>query len=574
MQCVKCGRELDEGTLFCPVCGEKVPGSSPGNDAPLYQTEVKGLLKSGRLIVYGDRTEFVVSKVQKMVFPYESLAALKKGLDRINFIMEDGKTESCAVNRKDLHKAFFTIEQASRPYIERRGSQLQSEGIRYSFPSSPSGLGGMLSSSGILNILDDRSEFITSSGKNEIISYEDVKNIRLSAMGTLEYIFYDGTRKSFAVGKEIRDDVVSFLQTALLPYIKERKERLLSQGIYFSFLNGQGFSRREVNLYADHLECRSESGQEDRVAYGDIRAVSVSDGTLETALTDGTAKTFFIDRDAQSDVLAFLKEAIAPYVEKRTKGFDLCFGAKERLEINGERGVFHIIRQGGREISGEYDLKDIVKAEVSETKASQNIVGALLASRSADSSGKNTEDKITDVTLLLTVCSEQDTEELPVCLGSFVFGVSRSSAEYGRCEMELTGFFAYMEEHYPECLLIQPVPEEETELPLKPAGEPEPALPAPEESGAQAADSEGQRGADAAAGNREKERFGTLLRGISDFVERCDTPMTIAIQGDGEAGSGGFLRVVYHGLEEKWKENVLCLYAQQLFRNGGWVCLP
>lgn len=186
MRCSKCGKDLDSGASFCPFCGEKAPGVAAGEDKPIYEAEIKGLIRSGRLIVYRDRTEFVMSRVQKMVFRYDSLAAVRKGLDRINFIMEDGRTESCAMGIKVLSKAFFTIEQASRPYLEERNRRLRSEGIRYSFPSGRSGLSGILNS-GLLNVLDDRCEFVVPSGKNEVIFYQDMKSVRVSSVGTLEF---------------------------------------------------------------------------------------------------------------------------------------------------------------------------------------------------------------------------------------------------------------------------------------------------------------------------------------------------------------------------------------------------
>ena len=55
-----------------------------------------------------------------MTFHFASLAAVRKGLDRINFIMEDGRTEACLVNRKNLHEAFYVIDQAVKPYLEKR----------------------------------------------------------------------------------------------------------------------------------------------------------------------------------------------------------------------------------------------------------------------------------------------------------------------------------------------------------------------------------------------------------------------------------------------------------------------
>lgn len=439
MRCIQCGRELAEGTRFCPFCGTQVSAAAPADDAPLYQAEVKGLLKSGTLTVYRDRTEFTVSNVQKMTFRYASMAALKKGLDRINFIMEDGRTESCAVNRKNLHEAFYTIEQASRPYLAERRQRLQAAGIRLSFPGSRSDLSGMLGS-GMLDFYDDRCEYRTPSGKGETVRYEDVKAVRLSAIGALEFTFYDGTKKAFTADKEQREEALAFLQAALLPFIEARKARLLEQGIYFCFLTDPGSGRGVLNIYADRLEYTSEAGPDTVVRFSDIRAVHVFDVSLETALTDGTSRVFPIDKDARDEVLAFLNKAIAPFVELRTNGFDTRFGTNETLEINEARGVFHVLRQDGREISDEYALRDITRAEAVENKVTSGLVNALLAARGGE--GAKPEERVADIGVLLTVQTEQGEGNVPVCFGSFSFGVERTGAEYARYTDQLTEFFA------------------------------------------------------------------------------------------------------------------------------------
>ena len=571
MQCAKCGKELDDAVLFCPFCGEKVErgaaapaARASGNEAPLYQTEVKGFLKAGRLAVYSDRTEFVVSAVQKIVIPYDSLVALKKGLDRINFIMEDGRTESCAVNRKNLHEAYFTIEQASRSYLSERSRRLQSEGILYSFPSSRFGISGMLNS-GILSVLDDRTEFSTPSGKGETVSYEDVKSVRISAVGALEFVMYDGTHKAFAIDKELRENVAGFIAKALQPFIEARKERLLAQGIYFSFLDLQSYNKGVLNIYADRLEYNVPSGKSDVVAFQDILTVGGQDTTLETALTNGTTKMFYVDKEAQSEVQAFLNEAIAPFVKVRTEGFDAKFGMHEKLEINESRGVFHVIRQGGKEITAEYAIGNMMKAEAVETKTSQNIVGSLFASRNQDAASKNAGERITDIGILLTVRTGDRTGNIPISFGSFLFGVVRASADYEKCAAEQSRFFSYMEEYHPGCQLIVPVPveEERESIPAAPA-EPAAAAAASDESGAAADTEDGQPAVkEPSAGAERKGQYGTLIDGISKFAGQCDTPMTIAIQGDGEAVGSGFIRMLQDGLEENFHGNIFRLYTWQ-----------
>ncbi|MBP3520513.1 MAG: zinc ribbon domain-containing protein, partial [Oscillospiraceae bacterium] len=63
MICEKCGHAIPEGADFCPLCGEKTVQGGSDPETPIYQADVKTLLKSGRLIVYRDRTEFVTSSV-------------------------------------------------------------------------------------------------------------------------------------------------------------------------------------------------------------------------------------------------------------------------------------------------------------------------------------------------------------------------------------------------------------------------------------------------------------------------------------------------------------------------------
>ena len=111
MECTKCRREIVDGAAFCPYCGEKVAEEAK----PLYTAEVKGLLKSGTLAVYADRVEFITSNVQRMVIVYSTLVSVKKGLDRIVFMTEDGRSESCAVNRKNIHEAFYILIRPPSP---------------------------------------------------------------------------------------------------------------------------------------------------------------------------------------------------------------------------------------------------------------------------------------------------------------------------------------------------------------------------------------------------------------------------------------------------------------------------
>ena len=133
MICINCKNEIMDGAAFCPYCGEKVTQAvqqDSGPETPVYQADVKRALRpAGKLLVYRDRTEFVTSSVQKAVFNYAGMVAVKKGiLDSIDFITEDGRTETCPADRKCVHEAFLYIEQAVRPYLARRKERLLSEG--------------------------------------------------------------------------------------------------------------------------------------------------------------------------------------------------------------------------------------------------------------------------------------------------------------------------------------------------------------------------------------------------------------------------------------------------------------
>ena len=217
MKCMKCGREIDNGVVFCPYCGEKTAGkeSAAGESGPIYTAEVKGLMKSGQLAVYRDRTELITSSVQKAVYDYSALVAVKKGLDRIQFITEDGRTESCVVSRKNIHEAFLYIEKAVQPYIEERKRRLMAEGIRYSL------VVGMGLTGGILNLRDDRAEFRSKSGQVEIVCYQDVRALGRSA-GILEFALTNGASRSYTVDREIWEEVLDFVEQAIAPHVEKR----------------------------------------------------------------------------------------------------------------------------------------------------------------------------------------------------------------------------------------------------------------------------------------------------------------------------------------------------------------
>ena len=50
----------------------------------------------------------------------------------------------------------------------------------------------------------------------------------------LDFTLFGGSVKSFAVSKELRNEVLAFVVESVAPFLARRKEALLSQGIYFS----------------------------------------------------------------------------------------------------------------------------------------------------------------------------------------------------------------------------------------------------------------------------------------------------------------------------------------------------
>lgn len=549
MKCAKCGQELTEGVSFCPYCGERAAAQIQGVENPIYEADVKGLLKSGKLAVYHDRAEFVISSVQKTVFNYSALIAVKKGLDRIIFITEDGQTESCTVNRKNIHEAFLYIDKASRPYIAERKNALWAKGIRYSLVCT--GLAG-----GILNILDDRAEFKAKSGQCEVLSYKDVKSVSLS-MGALEFSLISGKIKSFALDKEIRDEVFSFVEKAVAPYIAERKEALLARGISYSCPSSQGSDIGTLDILDDRAEYTSRSGQKQIVSFKDVRAVRLSMEMLELSLTDGTSKSFVVDRDICSEVLAFVENAIRPYVRKRTEGFETSFGIDERIEINESRGVFHIIRQNGNEITEEYPIGEVIKCERTECSTPGSVLGgvlsggmAILGSAAKTANAPKADEKISSVDILLTVRSDQGIRTENVRFGNFLLGMSRTNPKYERYDAEASKLMDYLAGRCPECELIVPIlPEPEdkpAEITVDTSVEEEEVFSPPDTTA-------------------EKDQFGIIkyVEGVSGFISECATPMTIAILGSWGSGRNSILKMLSASLEECYRKNLIWFNAWQ-----------
>lgn len=572
MLCVKCGHEIMGEAAFCPFCGEKVLGEEQWEDKPVYQADVKKVWKSGRLIVYRDRTEFVTSSVQKAIFSYTGLVAVRKEWDHIDFITEDGHTETCPADRKCVHEAFLYIEQMARPYLAQRKERLLARGVRYSFASSQ----GILND-GVLNISDEQAEFKAKSGKDDIISFREIKSVNASA-GTLDFIFFGGRTKSFSISKEMRDEVLAFVKDAVAPYLEQRREALLARGIYFSSpdLNGG-----VLDVLADRVEYKNQSGQVEAVSFRDVRAVSLYGGMLELALTDGTSRSFPVEEDVGGDILAFVKKAIEPYVISRTVGFDTVFGIDERIEINEERAVFHIIRQGGREITGEWPIDALTCCEWTErtelTTLGSVVSGGIAfiksAARAAGSqTAAETEERISCAGVALTVSVDQGVQSPNVWFGIFPAGMSRMNKKYDRYLAEWTRLSEYLKDRRPECELVEPVlPEPENELTgiaALTAGD-VPGNSAIVDSDAGETAIEGS----AFAVRQDDLGIARYIEGVSRFIDSSTTPMTIAFQGNRGSGENSILRILFNRLEERYRNNLLWVNTRQFPQDGSGEAL-
>lgn len=563
MVCMKCGHEIVEGAVFCPFCGEKIVQGEQGGDAPVYQVDVKKVWKSGKLVVYRDRTEFVTSSVQKAIFSYMGLVAVKKEWDHIDFITEDGRTEVCPADRKCVHEAFLYIEQMARPYLAQRRERLSSLGVRYSFVSSQ----GILND-GVLNISDEQVEFKAKSGKSDVISFQDVKSVNAS-VGTLDFVLFGGRTKSFTIGKEIRDEVLAFVKGAVAPYLEQRREALLARGIYFSSL---GLNGGVLDILADRVEYKNQSGQVETVSFQDVRTASLYAGTLELALTDGTSRSFPVEEDIGGEILAFIKKAIEPYVLSRTVGFDTVFGIDEKIEINEERAVFHIIRQSGREITDEWPVDALSRCEWKEqtelstlgSVVSGGIAFIKSAAKAAGSqTAAETEERISCAGVVLTVCKDQAVESQKVWFGIFPTGMSKLNKKYDRYLAEWTRLSEYLQDRCPECELIEPVlPEPESDLTeiaaLNVSDASETFEIATPDGRA-----ENAVGFSEFAARQDDLGIARYIEGVSKFIDSCATPMTIAFQGNRGSGENSVFRILFNRLGEQYRNNLFWINTRQ-----------
>lgn len=551
-----------EGAAFCPFCGTKI-AAEPAADAPLYQADVKGLLKSGKLTVYRDRTEFATSSVQKATFDYSALVAVKKGLDRIIFVTEDGRSESCQVGMKSVHEAYLYIERAVRPYLAQREERLLSQGVRYSFVSSQ-GLTG-----GVLNISGDQVEFRAKSGQSEVLPFREIKAAAAST-GALELTMTDGRVKVFSIDKDRRDEVLAFLQDAIRPYIEERKRALLARGIHYSSASVQGAESGTLDIYEDRAEFTAKSGRQDAVPFRDVRAARLYGEALELALTDGRVKAFPVEADIRKEVLFFVEEAISPYVLARTEGFDRAFGVDEQIEVNDGRGVFHILRQGGSVISDEYSLDDVTRCEFLENGDSGGVLGGVLSGGMALLSGaakSAPEEKVSCADILLTFRAGEEEITERVRFGGFPLGAARTNKKYLRCREEAEALAEYLGGRCPACLcVIPPLPAEPEETAIAPeTASFAPAVPAV--SAAPAAP---------AAPEPDRDQFGITryIEGVSRFIGARPTPLSIAILGSWDSGEGGVMGLLSSHLGRRYGDNIVWFPAWQFFQSDPGDQLP
>lgn len=570
MFCTKCGRELAQGLAFCPYCGQKVmqdaalqahaeaakipPQGEPRQNALLYSAEVSGLLKSGRLEVYADRAEFISSSVQKTVFYYSTLMGVKKGLDRINFITADGQTVPCTINRAKLHEAFVYIEKAAAPYIAQRKARLAEQGIFYSMVSSM-GLTG-----GVLEVRQDRVEFRAKGGKTETVGYERVKSAGLS-MGALELTLTDGTTRSFGLEKELREEVCAFVNKAAEPYAAQRRQALREAGIFYSCLSSHGAGSGTLNAFEDRLEYAGAGGEAKTVPFAAIRTASLSMGSLEIGLTSGLTLSFTVEREIANELLEFVQAGIAPYVARRTEGFDRTFGADEQIEVNEARGVWHILRLGGSAISEEYPLDALEGCSWTESVASGMLDSVLsggmaLLSGAAKAAGVQAapaaEEKLRWAGVVLALRTGDGVQELTVRFGDFALGAARSSKKYLRCRADCLALQELLAQHCPACECVPPqeLPHPPAQSAAGPATGGGAALPAPA-----AASPEPEEG---------RDEFGIIkyIEGVSGFIGECSTPMTIAIQG-GSGGKNSMMKLLADSLTPDCRENLVWFHTWQ-----------
>lgn len=528
MLCEKCGQRIDEGARFCQYCRKRVDRQGPeGNEPnrgspeenkPVYQAEVKTLLKSGRLLVYRDRTEFVVSSEEKLTFKYEDmdLVAVEKRSGCIHFITGDGQRKSCPVDSKCVDEAFVRIADASEGRIARRMEQLQAQGVRFSIPAR------QRSMEGVLEITDRQAEF-RGKGKVKRIPFPEVRSVHADRLsGTLDIIRFGKGTISFAIGKEKRDQVRDFVQKAVEPLLEQRERGLRERGILLSSLGTDGVT---TDFYEDRLERKGQTG-ETAIYYRSVWAVFLKGkNILELSLTDGTQKELLTDTGDEERAESLVRDGIQRWFKPRMEGFDAVFGVDEQIEVNQGKGLFHIIRQNGRAVTDEWPLEALSRCRWEEKKELGAVVSrvsksiAILNRVAGNQAAAETEDQPSRAGVVLTLDTEQGTQTETVWFLLAGMEVSRTSKRYRECLAKGMEFFSFLKAHCPNCRLEPPVrttPE---------SGRPE------------------QTGAEVDPEIMEQ------LEEVRRYIIGCQPPATIAVRENRKRGEASLLDILYRQLE-------------------------
>lgn len=267
--------------------------------------------------------------------------------------------------------------------------------------------------------------------------------------------------------------------------------------------------------------------------------------------------------------------------------FDLSFGIDERIEVNEERSVFHILRQGGNEITNESPLTDIVKCEQVECRAPKSALGLLAGAAKAvgvkDKLGApNADDIISFVGVELTVQTGQGLRTEVVRFGDFSLGMSRTNKKYDQYFAETSKFMDYLGSAYPECELMEsalPKLEGEVQADIVQAERVNESIvdDASRENGYIVDTAGGQEGVlETGIAVFDKDRLGIAkyIEGIAGFIDNCTTPMTIAIQGSWGSGKGNVMKILSNQLEKNYPDNQIWLNPRLLFQANSEDPLP
>ena len=128
-------------------------------------------------------------------------------------------------------------------------------------------------------------------------------------------------------------------------------------------------------------------------------------------------------------------------VAARTVGFDNAFGTDEQIEFNNQRGVFHILRQNGCEITDEWPTDALIQCEWTEntelTALGSMVSGGISLLKSAakaagSQTAVETEERLSSAGVVRTLRGESDVLTQNVWFGIFPMGMSRSNKKKKR----------------------------------------------------------------------------------------------------------------------------------------------